>query len=115
MAIVLALGFIVLAAFAIRWRALTPIERWWTVLISSDAFVIFLIPTTPATSPRRLIADRALEIAVAACVVLMLGGVVLVWARWREGQSARDLLPAFVVGSVPLLAIGLISLLWSVG
>jgi hypothetical protein len=114
MTFVLALILVFPAAIMIRWRELTRIERWWAVLVCSDALAIFLIPTTAATSPMRSIADRALAIGLAVGVGLMLGGVALAGVRSREGQKVRYLAPVFVVGGIPLLAIALISLLWSV-
>jgi hypothetical protein len=113
--LVIVLGLIlIVAAFVVRWRALTPIERCWAILICTDALGIFLVPTTPARTPQRLLADRAMEVAVAVCILLMLVGVALVRTRWRAGRRARDLVPVFVVGGIPLVVIGLISLMWSV-
>jgi hypothetical protein len=114
MIFVLALILVFPAALMIRWRQLTRIERWWAVLVCSDALALFLTPTTAATSPMRSIADCALAIGLAVGVCLMLGGVALAGLRSREGQKVRYLAPVFVVGGIPLLAIALISLLWSV-
>jgi hypothetical protein len=111
--LILAIALIfAVGSFMVPWRTLAWIERWWAILVWCDVVAIFSIPTVPATSPWRPATDRVIGIAVGVCVLLMVAGAVLASRRSAEGRPIRHLLPVFAVGSVPLLLVGLTSLLW---
>jgi hypothetical protein len=103
------------AAFFTPWRTLSPTERAWATLSWLVAIGAFAVPTTPATSAWRAVADHALQVCLIGCAVLAVAGVLLLRARRAAGRPAAQLLPVFVVLGVPLLAVAAVGVLWFVG
>jgi hypothetical protein len=103
------------AAFFTPWRALSATERAWAGLCWLAAIGTFAVPTTPATSAWRPVADHALQICLIGCAVLAVAGGLLLRARRAAGRPAAPLLPVFAVLGLPLLAVAALALLWFIG
>ena len=106
-AVVILLVVAVLTPWRQLWH-LTRIERIWAVLVCCNTVAVFGIMDAPYTPPGPRSNERTGEVALAALAALLLWGVWFARMRYRAGLSGRPLFPIFVIGTLPLLLIGLI-------